>query len=38
MSWLARQEEFRSFCMIGETEKVHRKLEEVMGIYWKFKR
>ncbi|MBA7577632.1 hypothetical protein ES708_19485 [subsurface metagenome] len=31
MSWLPRQNDFRTFCMSNETEKVYRKLEEVIG-------
>jgi len=30
--WLPQQNEFRNFCMSDETEKVYRKLEEVIGI------
>jgi len=32
MSWLPRQDEFRNFCMMDETEKVYRKLEEIISI------
>ncbi len=30
---LPRQDEFRNFCISDETEKVYRKLEEVISIY-----
>ena len=32
MSWLPRQNDFRTFCMSDETEKVCQKLEEEIGI------
>jgi len=32
MSWLPGQDDYRTFCMSDETEKVYRKLEEVIGI------
>ena len=31
-SWSTRQDDFRTFCMSEETEKVYHKLEEVIGI------
>jgi len=31
-NWLPQQNDFRTFCMSEETEKVYRKLEEVMSI------
>jgi len=31
MSWLPRQNDYRTFCMSDETEKVYQKLEEVVG-------
>jgi hypothetical protein len=31
-SWLPKQNDFRTFCMGDEIEKVCRKLEEVIGI------
>ncbi|MBA7566431.1 hypothetical protein ES708_08122 [subsurface metagenome] len=31
MSWLPQQNDFRTFCMSDETEKVYHKLEEVIG-------
>jgi len=30
-SWLPRQDDFRTFCMSNETEKVYQKLEEVVS-------
>ncbi len=30
--WLPRQDDFRNFCLGDETEKVYRKLEEVISI------
>ncbi len=33
MVWLPRQNDFRTFCMSDETEKVYRELEEVIVIY-----
>ncbi len=30
---LPQQNDFRTFCMSEETEKVYHKLEEVIGIY-----
>jgi len=32
MSWLLQQNDFRTFCMNEETEKVYHELEEVVGI------
>ena len=32
MSWLPRQNDFRNFCMLEETDNVCRKLEEVIGV------
>jgi len=32
MSWLPRQDDYRTFCMSDETEKIYRELEEVIGI------
>ena len=32
MGKLPRQDDFRNFCITYETEKVYRKLEEVIGI------
>jgi len=32
MVWLPGQDDFRTFCMSDETEKVYRKLEEVINI------
>jgi len=32
MSWLPRQDDFRTFCMSEETEKVYQELEEVINI------
>ena len=32
MSWLPRQNDYRTFCMNDETEKVYRELEEVISI------
>jgi hypothetical protein len=31
MSWLPRQDDYRTFCMSDETEKVYRKLEEIIN-------
>lgn len=31
-SWLPGQDDYRTFCMSDETEKVHRKLEEIIGV------
>jgi len=31
MSWLPRQNDFRTFCMSDETEKVYHKLEEIIN-------
>ena len=31
MSWLPRQNDFRTFCMSEETEKVCYKLEELIN-------
>jgi len=33
ISKLPRQNDFRTFCMSNETEKVYHKLEEVIGVY-----
>jgi len=33
MSWLPRQDDYRTFCMSEETEKVYQKLEELISIY-----
>jgi len=30
--WLPQQNDFRTFCMSDETEKVYQKLEEVISI------
>jgi len=30
---LPRQDDYRTFCMSEDTEKVYRELEEVIGIY-----
>jgi len=30
--WLPRQDEFRNFCVSGETEKVYHELEEIINI------
>jgi len=30
--WLPRQNDYRTFCMSDEAEKVYQKLEEVVGI------
>jgi hypothetical protein len=30
--WLPRQNDFRTFCMSDETEKVYQRLEEVINI------
>jgi len=38
MSWLPQQNDFRTFCMNEETEKVYKKLEEVVGILLRIKR
>jgi hypothetical protein len=35
---LPRQNDFRTFCMSDETEKVYRKLEEIIGTCWEFKK
>ncbi len=32
MSWLPRQDDYRTFCMSDETEKVCYRLEEVINI------
>jgi len=32
MSWLPQQNDFRTFCMSDETEKVYQKLEEIINI------
>jgi len=32
MVWLPRQDDFRTFCMRDETEKVYLELEEVISI------
>ena len=34
---LPQQDEFRNFCLDDETEKVYRKLEEAISIYWESK-
>ena len=31
MSWLPRQNDYRTFCMSDETEKVYRELEEAIN-------
>jgi len=31
MSWLPGQNDYRTFCMSDETEKVYHKLEEVIN-------
>ena len=31
MSWLPGQNDYRTFCMSDETEKVYRRLEEVIN-------
>jgi len=31
MSWLPRQNDYRTFCMSDETEKVYQKLEEIIN-------
>lgn len=30
--WSAKQNDFRTFCMSDETEKVYQKLEEAIGV------
>jgi len=30
MSWLPRQNDYRTFCMSEETEKVYQELEEII--------
>jgi len=32
MSWLPQQNDFRTFCMSDETEKVYQELKEVIGL------
>jgi len=32
IGWLPGQNDFRTFCMSDETERVYRELEEVIGI------
>ncbi len=32
MSWLPGQDDYRTFCMSDETEKVYHRLEEVISI------
>ena len=32
MVWGARQDDFRNFCMSDKTEKVYKKLEEVISL------
>jgi hypothetical protein len=32
MSWLPRQNDFRTFCRSEETEKVYQKLEEIFKL------
>jgi len=32
MNWWRLVDEFRNFCMCEDTEKVYRKLEEVIGV------
>jgi hypothetical protein len=32
MVWLPRQNDFRTFCMREETEKLYRKLEEIIFV------
>ena len=34
---LPRQDDYRTFCMSDETEKVYRKLEEAIGVCWELK-
>jgi len=31
--WLPRQNDYRTFCMSDETEKVYQKLEEIINIF-----
>ena len=31
-NWLPQQNDFRTFCMSDETEKVYQKLEKAIGI------
>lgn len=35
---LPGQNDYQTFCMSEETEKVYRKLEEVIGICWEIKK
>jgi len=32
MSWLLRQDDYRTFCVSEETEEVYRELEEITNI------
>jgi hypothetical protein len=32
MSWLPQQNDFRTFCMSDESEKVYHELEEMISI------
>ena len=32
MSWLPRQNDYRTFCMSDQTENVYQKLEEIISI------
>lgn len=32
MSWLPRQNDYRTFCMSEETEEVYKKLEEIINV------
>ena len=37
MSRLPRQNDYRTFCMSDETEKVYQELEEVISVCWEWK-